>query len=148
MNCHEAVKLGFVRLLKSYIQIHQVKIMAVIEIRISGKLEYKVSQHIGFERSHRVEAQGFSDGIYILQRECISMEVLRNDWQYVIVEIPFKTQQNFVFTIVYASSNSTIRRDLQKALLMVAYQIEAPWLMVGDFNEILNPQERSNGEGT
>ena len=37
----------------------------------------------GFDNSHRVEAVGFSGGIWLLWQNVIEVEVLINHWQFI-----------------------------------------------------------------
>lgn len=48
-------------------------------------------------------------------------------------------------SFIYAANSLVIRRDLWQNLLEYGEQLEEPWLILGDFNNILNPEERSNG---
>lgn len=51
----------------------------------------------------------------------------------------------FVATVVYASTNITERRELWDSLLRLSYNMNSPWIVLGDFNSILSSQERVGG---
>lgn len=78
-NCKEAAKAGLVSTLNSYVRSYGVKITVFLEIKISENRADKVIKRPGFERSHRIEAQGFLGGIRILWREEVEVEVGRNE---------------------------------------------------------------------
>lgn len=81
--------------LKDNIRIHKVKIVALLEPRISGM------------RANSVIKKGFSGGIFILWNEDYEVEVLQKDWQFIALRVRGKERDrvmsSFVFTTVYAS---------------------------------------------
>ena len=119
--------------------------VALVEPRISGK---KVDDFIirsGFERSHRIEAEGFSGGIWLMWKDCFKVEVIINHKQFIHFSIA--NDMGFISwaTAVYASPNKHIRNLLWKDLEAVARNVSGPWLLGGDFNTILHPSERRGG---
>nr|XP_025670055.1 uncharacterized protein LOC112769805 [Arachis hypogaea] len=53
--------------------------------------------------------------------------------------------KNWVCSAVYGSPQSAIREDLWEHLLALGTSIQDPWLITGDFNEILHSQEVKGG---
>ena len=51
----------------------------------------------------------------------------------------------FLFSAVYAKCTRVGRRELWKAMESIHGINEGPWMVAGDFNVILNAQERSGG---
>ena len=104
---------------------------------ISGIKADEFIKKSGFDNSHRVEAVGFSGGIWIIWRNFIEVEVLLNHRQF----IHFRICLNNVFmswaTTVYASPNLMLRRQLWKHLDSLALSIQGPWLIGEEFYFIL-----------
>lgn len=73
------------------------------------------------------------------------MEVLLNDWKFLSLKVTLGNLSNFIFTAVYLSPNSTIRHGLCEKLSGIAAMNNGPWLIAGDFNEVLHPWEKSSG---
>lgn len=48
-------------------------------------------------------------------------------------------------SFVYALNKVILRRDLWHSLSSFGHDIEGPWTLLGDFNNVLHPQERVNG---
>ncbi|KAH9673087.1 reverse transcriptase domain-containing protein [Citrus sinensis] len=130
---------------KALIQKYNPSMVALFEPRISGKKADEFIFRSGFERSHRIEAEGFSGGIWLMWKDCVKVEVIINHKQF----IHFRIANDIGFiswvTAVYASPNKHIRNLLWKDLEAVARNVPGPWLLGGDFNTILHPSERRGG---
>uniref|UniRef100_A0A803NEW3 Uncharacterized protein n=1 Tax=Chenopodium quinoa TaxID=63459 RepID=A0A803NEW3_CHEQI len=74
--------------LRELIRINDPSILALVETHISGEQAQKICDRIGFSGQFRVEAQGFSGGIWLfLRQELIEVTVLDNQSQHITVEI-------------------------------------------------------------
>ncbi|KAH9673090.1 reverse transcriptase domain-containing protein [Citrus sinensis] len=144
-NCQGALAPEFQRTFKALIQKYNPSMVALFEPRISGKKADEFIFRSGFERSHRIEAEGFSGGIWLMWKDCVKVEVIINHKQF----IHFRIANDIGFiswvTAVYASPNKHIRNLLWKDLEAVARNVPGPWLLGGDFNTILHPSERRGG---
>ncbi|KAH9744652.1 hypothetical protein KPL70_003790 [Citrus sinensis] len=122
-------------------------LVVLMEPRISGVKADDFIKKSGFDHSHRVEAVGFSGGIWLLWQSYIEVEVLLNHRQF----IHFKISRNTVFmswvTAIYASPNPMLRRQLWKHMDSIAMTIQGPWLIGGDFNSILYASKKRGGGG-
>ena len=116
-----------------------------MESHISGIKADEFIKKSGFDKSHRVEAVGFSGGIWLFWRNFIEVEVLLNHRQF----IHFRICMNNVFvswaTTVYASANPMLRRQLWNHMDSLTISIQGPWLIGGDFNSILYALEKQGG---
>ncbi|KAK9232243.1 hypothetical protein WN943_022488 [Citrus x changshan-huyou] len=64
----------FRRTFKALIQKYNPSMVALFEPRISGKKTDKFIIRSGFERSHRIEAEGFSGGIWLMWKDYVKVE--------------------------------------------------------------------------
>ncbi|KAH9725610.1 putative ribonuclease H protein [Citrus sinensis] len=117
----------------------------IMEPRISGKQADDFIKCSGFEYSHRIEATGFSGGIWILWRGYFDVEVLFNHKQFVHFKISKNNNLETWITAVYASPNPILRRQLWDHLDFLARTVHGPWLVGGDFNSILCADEKKGG---
>ena len=86
-NCQGAAIKSFRSVVKSLIAIHKPCMLVLLEPQISGiKIELLIC-FLKFHYSHRVEALGYSGGIWILWNENWSVRVLINYKQYVHLDI-------------------------------------------------------------
>ena len=65
-NCQGVASSDFQSVLKSFIAIHRPDMVVLLEPRISGFKADLVIRSLKFHHSHRVEALGYSGGIWIL----------------------------------------------------------------------------------
>lgn len=56
-----------------------------------------------------------------------------------------RSSKQFLFTAMYVSSHADLRRVLWQALNELSKLVERPWILVGDFNCIIDSSERSRG---
>ncbi|XP_039015801.1 uncharacterized protein LOC120146253 [Hibiscus syriacus] len=99
-----------------------------------------------FSNSYRVEARGFSGGIWILWNDDIWVDILTisNQFIYCVVSSAAYLTPLFVI-VVYASPSISYRRLLWTNLERLNSGNGCPWLLGGDFNAILRPDERIGG---
>ena len=136
-NAQGAASTTFRRSFKTIVKNYNPSLVVLMEPRISGNKADDFIKKSGFENSHRVEAVGFSGGIWLLWQSVIEVEVLLNHKQF----IHFKISRNKVFmswvTAVYASPNPMLRRHLWNHMESLALSVQGPWLIGRDFNSIL-----------
>ncbi|CAL9231246.1 unnamed protein product [Arabidopsis halleri] len=85
--------------------------------------------------------------IWIIFKLPTTVRFLFSDLQSISVEVTLETGFSFVYTAVYASNDLEERRVLWQSLrdTHTAFGLSSlPWLVNGDFNEILHPSETSN----
>ena len=130
-NVQGAASANFRRSFRTIIKNYNPSMVVLMEPHISGVKADDFIKTCGFEHSHRVEAEGFSGGIWLLWQRFIEVEVLLNHRQF----IHFKLRRNNIFvswgTAVYASPNPMLRRQLWKHMDSIAISIQGPWLIGG-----------------
>ena len=134
-------------MVKEVIRVNQPSMVVLVETHLSGEQADRVCNRIGFSGKLRVEAQGFSGGIWMFWRkEEISVTEFGSHSQHLTVEIKRVGEDPWVFSAVYASPDSTLRRELWLELENVKNAYDGPWLAAGDFNDTICMSER-NGVG-
>lgn len=58
-----------------------------MEPRISGSKADNFIKNNGFDKSHQVEAKGFSGGIWILWKDLFEVEIIGNHTQFIHLNI-------------------------------------------------------------
>ncbi|KAG8475227.1 hypothetical protein CXB51_032054 [Gossypium anomalum] len=135
--------LKFSRIFWEYNREHKPDLVGLLETTVSGSKADSVIAKLGFDFSHRVEAVGFSGGIWIRWKDTISVDILGNHSQFIFFKISGKSYRHPVLvTFVYGSPNSQKRKQLWDALKHTVPMDETPWLAIGDFNVILDSREK------
>lgn len=134
-------------MVKEVIRVNTPTMLVLIETHLSGEQAERVCNKIGFTGRLRVEAQGFSGGIWMFWKaEEISVTSFGSHTQHLTVEIKKVGEDPWLFSAVYASRDSNLRRELWRELESVKQRYDGPWLAAGDFNDTICMNER-NGVG-
>ncbi|KAL4333466.1 hypothetical protein GQ457_07G012960 [Hibiscus cannabinus] len=137
---------GFKRSFKLLMRKQKPDIVVIMEPRISGSEADKFIHRSRFEFSYRVEARGFSGGIWLLWRDTISVQVLAVSNQYIHALCSLGGGGGSFFgTFVYASPDALRRRSLWEHLITLDPGIDNPWVVGGDLNVIRSASERFGG---
>lgn len=145
-NCQGVSGKRFPATFKSLVVNYKVEIFVILEPRISGKKADAVIQKLGFAHSHRVEADGFSGGIWVLWSSNVSIDILTNHVQFIHMQVHCpSTPTRFLFTAVYGSPQAKFRKFLWQDLMTLNPGHTEPWLLSGDFNAIVSSTERRGG---
>ena len=112
--------------------------VALCEPRISGVKADDFIRHSGYDHSHRVEAVGFSGGIWLLWQAGLEVTILINHRQYIHLQVSDTRGLITWVTAIYASPVPSLRNSLWNDLNYLAANIHDPWVLAGDFNAILS----------
>ena len=136
----------FLNIMKEHIRVHKPRLIALVETRISGARAQAICTRIGFNKSLRVEAQGFQGGIWVLWNpEEIQVDPITLHDQYVTVEIRYNHHTSWLISFVYASPHTQRREVLWHELSSFAAECHRLWrLLVGDFNDTISLEERNH----
>ncbi|KAJ1441395.1 Ribonuclease H-like superfamily [Sesbania bispinosa] len=119
----------------------------LLEPRVSGKRADSIIRKCGFQFNYRVDASGFSGGIWILWNDTNSrVEVISNHPQFVHLKIsPLHGGRPWFLICVYASPRLQQRRILWHELCSISDHMSGDWAIWGDFNSYLHGYEKQGG---
>ena len=92
------------------------KIIILVEPRCSDQKADNFIKHSGFDRFHRVEANGFSRVIWVLWQDCVNVVILENHRKFIHMKIEDVCHNISLLTVVYASPIPLTRRILWREL--------------------------------
>ncbi|XP_031131984.1 uncharacterized protein LOC116033375 [Ipomoea triloba] len=142
---HGAASKSFQRALKQFVRDFTPQIICILEPKISGNQANVICSKFGFEEWLRVEAVGFSGGIWVLWKNCI-LEVLHTHPQFVVLQVQDGQREPWYFATVYGNPNYILKRKLFANLTQNRLGIQGAWLLSGDFNSVVDSSEVSNHE--
>ncbi|KAH0969095.1 hypothetical protein GBA52_029045 [Prunus armeniaca] len=125
---------------------HHMDILFIFEPRISGGKATSIAQSLGFSNFEIVDATGFSGGLWLLwDATRVHVDILGTSNQSISASVAWPSQSPWLFTAVYASPCGIKRGKLWEYLSFIADNQHLPWLIAGDFNEMLNVNDKLEG---
>ncbi|XP_074290608.1 uncharacterized protein LOC141617322 [Silene latifolia] len=127
-----------------------IKILAICDTKSTSKPEPFTTASFGFNNCDFVPSIGLSGGIWLFWKESISMtfslKVLFRSIRFIACEI-CDLQNNLVFCLifVYAPAQPSEKADFWSELENFVLNLELPFLLLGDLNEIKSPSEKEGG---
>ncbi|XP_010666466.1 uncharacterized protein LOC104883619 [Beta vulgaris subsp. vulgaris] len=144
-NVQGAGSKAFLIALKELVKVHKPNIIALVETHMGGNHAEKIANLLHYSGHTRVDAQGFSGGIWIFwQPELVTMEPILKHDQFITMDIKRVGGEPWYFTAIYASPDPTKRTELWQHLRDFATNNNKPWLLAGDFNDTRFTWERSS----
>ena len=127
---------------------HKFQIGAITEPRVSGFQADKIIEKLNFESSFRVEAQGMSGGLWLMWNNSnINVKILNSSRHFIHGSVDEGSSEAWLFTVVYANPNAILKKQCFEEVANLARNVRLPWMVIGDFNEILMATEKSGGVG-
>ncbi|XP_021762519.1 uncharacterized protein LOC110727260 [Chenopodium quinoa] len=103
---------------------------------MGGQQAQNIATILNYGGYTRVDAQGFSGGIWIYWHpELVTVEPIIKNGQFIAMDIKKVGCEPWYFTVVYASPEPTKRHDLWRELKEFAATHNKPWMFAGDFND-------------
>ena len=144
-NVQGAGSREFLSVLKEIIRINKPVVLALVETHMGGDRALKIAQVLGYNGHTRVDAQGFSGGIWVYWRsELVTIDPIIQHQQYITMEVTKVGATPWYFSAIYASPDPTRRQELWQELTDFAQHNNKPWILAGDFNETRFGWERSS----
>lgn len=94
---------------------------------MSGEQAQRICDSIGFSGQLRVEARGFSGGIWLFWRsEIVNVSARGSHSQHISVEMFKVGEEPWLFSAIYASPDSTLRKELER----IRESYKGPWVIL------------------
>ncbi|KAK8615028.1 hypothetical protein V6N13_068814 [Hibiscus sabdariffa] len=136
----------FLTAAKQYLRDYNSDFFGLVEPRISGARANYVVRSLEYPSLYRVEANGFSGGLWLCWRDTVIVKPLLHHFQFLHCEVLCKASgTRILVTLIYASPSYTLRKSLWPHLHNLATSITHPWFLMGDFNSTLDASERKGG---
>ncbi|XP_031097105.1 uncharacterized protein LOC116001364 [Ipomoea triloba] len=127
---------------------HNPDILCLLETKTSGNNADDICINLGYAKWARVEALGFSGGIWILWNEEFKIDILHSHPQFVHLQVERNMGRICILSVVYGSPSVHLRRRLWRSLNRSKLNIFAPWLVAGDFNAVVSNDETSSPDNS
>ncbi|XVF54107.1 hypothetical protein PTKIN_Ptkin05aG0154200 [Pterospermum kingtungense] len=132
----------FIHALKGMLGKHKPVILGLLKPRVSGAHADDICKKIGFDNWLRVEAIGFSSGLWVFWKDSVTIEVVQTHPQLIVLKVIHP--KPWFLSIIYSSPDYSLRKLLWKDLDQVRLAVDGPWLPVRDYNLVYLANESSS----
>lgn len=101
-------------------------------------------QSLNFPNYFSVPPVGLSGGLSLFWRDSVNLDVLKSSPNIIDVEIKLKGSASFV-SFIYGAPEMENRAAFWDSVSQLGRGSDIPWLLTGDFNDILCNEEKAGG---
>lgn len=128
------------------VRMNKIDFLIICEPRVQFSKAKKTLLKLGFNEFEVREANGFSGGIWMLWNNTkVQITVVDTSFQSISVKVCCTGVQDWLLSGIYASPCNVSRSGLWSYLDNVAARFCLPWMLVGDFNELLSFSDKIGG---
>ena len=126
---------------------HRATILVVPETRMGGDRAAKIIERLPFDGYITTDTIGYAGGLWILWKtEEVEVVSLSSTEQEIHATVKVRSSNlTWLLSAIYASPRLVERKILWGNLKTVAHLHSLPWLMLGDFNEVLCAEDKFGG---
>ncbi|XP_024178585.1 uncharacterized protein LOC112184553 [Rosa chinensis] len=128
------------------VKMHDVDLLIICEPRIQFSKAKRHLLSIGFTDFVVEESTGFSGGIWILwNKNKVQLQKIDSNSQSITVKVSGNGIGDWLLTGLYASPCPSTRQRLWNYLTAMSNSTQLPWMIVGDFNELVAYADKNGG---
>ncbi|KAL6199614.1 hypothetical protein ACLB2K_029398 [Fragaria x ananassa] len=132
--------------IQELVKMNNVDILFICEPRIQFEGAKKFLLSLGFTDFVGREANGFSGGIWLLwNKNKVDIDIVDSNFQSISVKVSWIGSSPWLLTGVYASPYNTSRSSLWSYFDSISQKFGLPWVLLGDFNELLSYADKIGG---
>ena len=126
---------------------HFPSIMIITETRVGGDRAARIREDLPFDGFFVTETIGYVGGLWLLwKKKEVDVFVLSSTEQEIHATVKVRDSDlTWLISPVYASLRIAERKILWENLTQVAQLHNMPWLLLGDFNEVLSSEDKFGG---
>jgi hypothetical protein len=146
-NCRGALNPNFCRSITDLINCHSPSLLIVTETRVGGARAKEITDSLPFDGAMHTDTIGYAGGIWLLwNSDVVDVSILVATEQEIHAVIKVRSSNfSWLLSSIYASPRFRERKILWENLIHVASLHNLPWLLAGDFNEVLSSEEKFGG---
>lgn len=99
---------------------------------------------LGYDNLFTVEPAGLSGGLALMWKNCLDIDILSSNKRVIDLKVKMGSL-SFYLSCVYGDPVRANRKAVWNYLSNIGVLRDEPWLLAGDFNEILDSSEKEGG---
>ncbi|GLT77972.1 hypothetical protein SLA2020_495240 [Shorea laevis] len=149
-NCRGAASESFKRHVMDLKATHRPCMMLIMETKVSGDRAKAIASHL-YPNYHIVDANGFAGGLWLLwDASQISADVIADSDQAIHAIVKVRSPSSlpcieWFFSSVYGRPQFDLRSKLWQELRTLSPYFKGPWVIAGDFNDVVDQSEKFRG---
>ncbi|CAN0847031.1 hypothetical protein LINGRAHAP2_LOCUS4761 [Linum grandiflorum] len=141
-NCRGLGNSQTVQVLGDLIQVHRPDVVFLSETLVSKQKMEEIMVKVGFEGCFVVDVRGRSGGLGMLWREKTQLNLLRYTDNFIDSEVQDGNGETWRLTGFYGYPERERRQASWDLLRDLVRNVNSPWCVIGDFNDILHQHEQ------
>lgn len=121
----------------------------ITETRIGGPRADDIIRRLPFDGAYSTETIGYAGGIWLLWcSDIVSMDILSTTEQEIHTIVQVRSlSKSWLLISIYGSPRFKERCILWINLKILSKRHNLPWAVMGDFNDMVNGEEKMEGNG-
>ncbi|KAF7820958.1 reverse transcriptase [Senna tora] len=145
-NARGAASAEFRRVIHDLKTRHKPHVLFISETRVGGTRVEQIINSLGFDCFHKVDPMGYAGGMWLLwDTDSVRANVYGHAFQEIHATLQVNNSELFLASFIYASPIRDRRKVLWNNLMNLSDIVSLPWLICGDFNDVLSPYEKWGG---
>jgi exonuclease III len=145
-NCRGLARNPTIRVLRALIRCHRPDLLFLSETMVSSSRFQAVLFGLGFSSWLEVPPIGSQGGIFLTWKVGVDVEPVRLDKRCIsCVVYSGPSVCPWLVSCIYAPASPSGRHEFWPFLFELGNSFGGPWLLMGDFNSVLSPAEKSGG---
>ncbi|KAF7815199.1 reverse transcriptase [Senna tora] len=145
-NARGAASPEFRRVINDLRVCHRPHVLFISETRVGGSRAEQIINTLGFDGQYKVDPMGYAGGLWLLWDPAVVRTTIHGRaFQEIHATIEVFNSDPFFASFIYASPNRDRRKILWSNLMNLSEVVSIPWMICGDFNDILSPDEKWGG---
>ena len=145
-NCQGLRNPRTVKALQKLVKQEEPILVFLIETKLNKEKFEKVKDQCNFKFSWVVPSEGRNGGLAFFWKEGIEFEILKADQSHIDTLVKGGVSTDLWHLTGFYRAPETSRRDESWALLKeIQDRSTLPWLVIGDFNELVSDSEKEGG---
>ena len=117
-------------------------VLCLVEPKVSGDSVTCIYQKINFNKQVRIEAYGYSRGIWVFWKaQLLNLSVLNTDRHFIHCQVQVGSSIPQLLSLVYKSLEHSLRKKFWQQLNVANFNIQGPWLTIWNFNSVSSQDE-------
>lgn len=129
--------------LKAFLLRIKIDIFSCLEVRVKQHKAKKIIAKIT-DMDYCNYEHAYNGRIYLMWKRDIDVLIIEKGGDFIHCKVA-RGNICFIFTVVYGTDDLSVREELWRKFGLMGSRVQEPWLLCGDFNNVLYSDDRLNG---